>query len=167
MRTSRLSRLTTVLVAAYWASETIAVGVSDKTPQLQTLPSLQEQADIVNSWTEERKALVPGLLRKYGVDAWLVGDPSQSRREFTRIDNGVMIDESTRIRRRHGILGAERRGAILGATADDTSLPRLAQERREACVLVDRQHGGCLGGSAPSLCGAAGRYFSASPIHPL
>lgn len=44
-----------------------------KTPQSQTLPSLREQARIVDGWTEERKALIPGLLRKYGVDAWLVG----------------------------------------------------------------------------------------------
>lgn len=46
--------------------------VAAKTPQYQLLPSLREQADIVDAWTEERKALIPGLLRKYGVDAWLV-----------------------------------------------------------------------------------------------
>lgn len=46
-----------------------------KTPQYQLLPSLREQADIVDAWTEERKALIPGLLRKYGVDAWLVRLP--------------------------------------------------------------------------------------------
>ncbi|KAI0975918.1 xaa-Pro aminopeptidase family enzyme [Xylaria arbuscula] len=73
----RTSGLTTVLAAVYWASETIASGVSEKTPQIHTLPPLQEQADIVNAWTEERKALVPGLLRKYGVDAWLM-----SQREY-------------------------------------------------------------------------------------
>lgn len=48
-----------------------------KTPQIQTLPSLREQASIVDGWTEERKALIPGLLRKYGVDAWLM-----SQREY-------------------------------------------------------------------------------------
>lgn len=79
MRASVLPSLTIALVAALWASETVAAGASDKTPRLQTLPPLQEQADIVNSWTEERKALIPGLLRKYGVDAWLVGNPFQSR----------------------------------------------------------------------------------------
>ena len=46
--------------------------VADKTPQYQLLPSLREQAEIVDAWTEERKDLIPGLLRKYGVDAWLV-----------------------------------------------------------------------------------------------
>ncbi|KAI0538427.1 xaa-Pro aminopeptidase family enzyme [Xylaria digitata] len=76
MRASGISGLATVLVAAY-VGETIAVGVYKTTPQLQTLPPLQEQADIVNAWTEERKALIPGLLRKYKVDAWLM-----SQREY-------------------------------------------------------------------------------------
>ncbi|KAI1406872.1 hypothetical protein F5Y13DRAFT_176188 [Hypoxylon sp. FL1857] len=48
-----------------------------KTPQFQTLPSLREQAELVDGWTEERKALIPGLLRKYGIDAWLM-----SQREY-------------------------------------------------------------------------------------
>lgn len=43
-----------------------------KKPQIQMLPRLREQAQIVDAWTEERKALIPGILRKYGVDAWLV-----------------------------------------------------------------------------------------------
>lgn len=41
-------------------------------PQVQMLPSLREQARIVDAWTEERKALIPGILQKYGIDAWLV-----------------------------------------------------------------------------------------------
>ncbi|KAI2776031.1 hypothetical protein F4815DRAFT_371720 [Daldinia loculata] len=48
-----------------------------KTPQVQALPSLREQAKLLDGWTEERKALIPGLLRKYGVDAWLM-----SQREY-------------------------------------------------------------------------------------
>ncbi len=40
--------------------------------QYHTLPPLREQADIQNGWTATRSALIPGLLRKYGVDAWLV-----------------------------------------------------------------------------------------------
>lgn len=43
-----------------------------KSPQFQTLPPLREQAKIVDAWTETRKALIPGILRKYNVDAWLV-----------------------------------------------------------------------------------------------
>ena len=54
----------------------IAGATPQKAPEYQTLPSLREQAKIVDGWTEERKALIPGILRKYGVDAWLVGrDP--------------------------------------------------------------------------------------------
>ncbi|KAL1855305.1 hypothetical protein Daus18300_011122 [Diaporthe australafricana] len=48
-----------------------------KTPRVQALPRLREQAQIVNAWTEERKALIPGILRKHGVDAWLI-----SQREY-------------------------------------------------------------------------------------
>ncbi|KAI1658600.1 hypothetical protein F4813DRAFT_39170 [Daldinia decipiens] len=48
-----------------------------KTPKVQVLPSLREQAKLLDGWTEERKALIPGLLRKYGVDAWLM-----SQREY-------------------------------------------------------------------------------------
>ncbi|KAI8959372.1 hypothetical protein F5Y11DRAFT_368097 [Daldinia sp. FL1419] len=50
---------------------------SRKTPQIQVLPPLREQAKLLDEWTEERKALIPGLLRKYGVDAWLM-----SQREY-------------------------------------------------------------------------------------
>ncbi|KAI0850663.1 hypothetical protein F5Y00DRAFT_231764 [Daldinia vernicosa] len=48
-----------------------------KIPRVQALPSLREQAKLLDGWTEERKALIPGLLRKYGVDAWLM-----SQREY-------------------------------------------------------------------------------------
>ncbi|KAK6856366.1 hypothetical protein PG995_006553 [Apiospora arundinis] len=48
-----------------------------KTPQFQTLPTLRDQAKIVDGWTDERKALIPSILRKYGVDAWLI-----SQREY-------------------------------------------------------------------------------------
>lgn len=51
---------------------------ASKTPQVHTLPPLREQADIVNAWTEARKALIPGILRKYDVDAWLVRPRSGS-----------------------------------------------------------------------------------------
>lgn len=71
----RTPSLATVLVAACCVGTTSAVGATKKTPQVQTLPPLQEQADLINSWTADRKALIPGLLRKYGVDAWLVRRP--------------------------------------------------------------------------------------------
>lgn len=49
-----------------------AAADASKTPQLQTLPPLREQAEIVDGWTAKRKALIPSILRKYNVDAWLV-----------------------------------------------------------------------------------------------
>lgn len=68
-------KLLTYLInsAAVLAAVRAHVGTAPgKTPQFQALPSLREQAELVDGWTEERKALIPGLLRKYGVDAWLV-----------------------------------------------------------------------------------------------
>ncbi|XDG08112.1 hypothetical protein ABKA04_007727 [Annulohypoxylon sp. FPYF3050] len=74
----------TILLAYLVNSVTVLTAVSayvgtapGKTPQFQALPSLREQADLVDGWTEERKALIPGLLRKYGIDAWLM-----SQREY-------------------------------------------------------------------------------------
>lgn len=60
---------TTAVLTAVHAHTGTAPG---KAPQFQTLPSLREQAGLLDAWTDERKALIPGLLRKYNVDAWLV-----------------------------------------------------------------------------------------------
>ncbi|KAI0092206.1 hypothetical protein BDY19DRAFT_928839 [Irpex rosettiformis] len=43
----------------------------------RTLPSLREQAGILDQWRDERVARIPDLLRKYGADAWLI-----SQREY-------------------------------------------------------------------------------------
>ncbi|KAI0894255.1 hypothetical protein F4806DRAFT_117718 [Annulohypoxylon nitens] len=74
----------TILLAYLVNSVTVLTEVSayvgtapGKTPHFQALPSLREQANLVDGWTEERKALIPGLLRKYGIDAWLM-----SQREY-------------------------------------------------------------------------------------
>ncbi|KAI0010776.1 hypothetical protein F4779DRAFT_576059 [Xylariaceae sp. FL0662B] len=61
-----------------------------KTPQIQTLPSLREQAVLVDAWTEERKTLIPGILQKYGVDAWLI-----SQREYAEDPIFWALKEST------------------------------------------------------------------------
>lgn len=65
--------LTAKLIVA--ACVSVAAGTSadpTKRPQVQILPPLREQAQIVDAWTEERKAHIPSILQKYGVDAWLV-----------------------------------------------------------------------------------------------
>ncbi|KAK8109422.1 hypothetical protein PG999_007559 [Apiospora kogelbergensis] len=66
-----------VVTAVAFVQSVIAGTNPHKTPQFQALPSLREQAKIVDGWTDERKALIPGILRKYGVDAWLI-----SQREY-------------------------------------------------------------------------------------
>lgn len=37
------------------------------------LPSLRDQAAIVDNWLDEHLENIPALLNKYSVDAWLVG----------------------------------------------------------------------------------------------
>ncbi|GAP86661.2 putative xaa-Pro aminopeptidase family enzyme [Rosellinia necatrix] len=107
MRTLEVSGIAAALVAACCVGETMA---ERKAPQFQTLPSLQEQADIVNAWTEDRKALIPGLLRKHGVDAWLM-----SQREYAEDTVFWALKEATQFsaRRRttHLFLAAPRDGA--------------------------------------------------------
>lgn len=44
----------------------------EKPSQYQTLPTLREQAHIVDEWRQQRLDAIPELLRKHGVDAWLV-----------------------------------------------------------------------------------------------
>ncbi|KUI63573.1 hypothetical protein VM1G_10305 [Cytospora mali] len=68
-----------LITAACLALSLTADAMVDKArrPQIQTLPALREQAKIVDAWTEERKNLIPDILRKYGVDAWII-----SQREY-------------------------------------------------------------------------------------
>lgn len=50
--------------------------LGDPTPKYNPLPPLREQARIQNAWTEERKAGIPALLKKHGVEAWVVRLPN-------------------------------------------------------------------------------------------
>lgn len=68
----RISITTLFAVVAVGIPAAGASADATKSPQFRTLPPLREQASIVDGWTKERKALVPGILRKYNVDAWLV-----------------------------------------------------------------------------------------------
>lgn len=76
MRASFSGIISTIAtLAALQVHSRAGAEATTKTPEYQYLPSLREQADILDAWTEERKLLIPGLLRKYGVDAWLVCFP--------------------------------------------------------------------------------------------
>ncbi|GIZ46783.1 hypothetical protein CKM354_000989500 [Cercospora kikuchii] len=55
----------------------LAFGVHASKPHVHHLPSLREQAKIQDGWREERLANIPAILRKHGVDAWIV-----SQREY-------------------------------------------------------------------------------------
>ncbi|KAH9897128.1 hypothetical protein F4778DRAFT_772011 [Xylariomycetidae sp. FL2044] len=82
----RLGTTATLILTLLTGSDATA----SKKPEIQTLPPLREQADLINSWTEERKALIPGLLRKYGVDAWLM-----SQREYAEDTVFFALKEAT------------------------------------------------------------------------
>ena len=43
-----------------------------KPAKYQRLPSLREQAEIMDRWRQQRLDALPNLMKKYGVDAWLV-----------------------------------------------------------------------------------------------
>ncbi|EMD40949.1 hypothetical protein CERSUDRAFT_91701 [Gelatoporia subvermispora B] len=45
--------------------------------QYQRLPSLRDQAQIIDQWRDQRVARIPSVLERYGVDAWLM-----SQREY-------------------------------------------------------------------------------------
>lgn len=74
LKTSITSGLCAVAGLVLAVSTPVAGASADasKSPQFQTLPPLREQAEIVDGWTKKRKSLIPGILRKYHVDAWLV-----------------------------------------------------------------------------------------------
>ncbi|KAL5508528.1 hypothetical protein ACEPAH_6147 [Sanghuangporus vaninii] len=44
----------------------------DEPARYQQLPSLREQAEIMNEWRQQRLDALPDLMKKYGVDAWLM-----------------------------------------------------------------------------------------------
>lgn len=46
--------------------------LADPKPKYNPLPPLREQARIQDAWTAERKKTIPALLKKHGVDAWIV-----------------------------------------------------------------------------------------------
>ena len=46
--------------------------------EYRSLPSLREQAKLLDEWRDQRLARVPSLLEKYGVDAWLVSPHNMS-----------------------------------------------------------------------------------------
>jgi len=56
----------------------ITFTAATKQPQVQILPPLREQAVLQDQWTADRQALIPSLLKKYKVDAWLVRLPLPS-----------------------------------------------------------------------------------------
>ncbi|KDN63753.1 putative xaa-Pro aminopeptidase family enzyme [Colletotrichum sublineola] len=67
--------LTTALIPA--AALLWGPVAGDPTPKYNPLPPLREQARIQDAWTAERKAGIPALLKRHGVDAWVV-----SQREY-------------------------------------------------------------------------------------
>ncbi|TDZ67372.1 hypothetical protein CTRI78_v002912 [Colletotrichum trifolii] len=55
----------------------LPTALADPRPNYNPLPPLREQAATQDLWTSQRKAQIPALLKKHGVEAWLV-----SQREY-------------------------------------------------------------------------------------
>ncbi|KAJ4479303.1 hypothetical protein J3R30DRAFT_3657308 [Lentinula aciculospora] len=49
-----------------------ATALQETNPHYKPLPSLREQAQIRDTWLNERISRIPSLLKKHGVDAWLM-----------------------------------------------------------------------------------------------
>ncbi|KAI0750997.1 hypothetical protein C8Q80DRAFT_544774 [Daedaleopsis nitida] len=65
------------LFAAFFLSVANGQLHPDTPARYVRLPSLRQQAAILDSWRDERTANIPALLKKYGVSAWLM-----SQREY-------------------------------------------------------------------------------------
>ena len=65
-----------LLVLFQVAAILLCVGTAQLHPstpaRYRTLPSLREQATILDGWRDERLENIPSLLNKYNIDAWLV-----------------------------------------------------------------------------------------------
>jgi hypothetical protein len=154
MRVLGGSGLATLLVAVCCVGETLAVGASKKTPQVQTLPPLHEQADLINSWTEERKALIPGLLRKYGVDAWLM-----SQREYAEDTVFWALKDarqfSARRRTTHLFLASPKNGAKNSYSWIDNTAAVWAELRG---IFEEQQPGSIALNTHPEIAFASGLH---------
>ncbi|OLN86619.1 hypothetical protein CCHL11_03829 [Colletotrichum chlorophyti] len=119
----------------------------DPTPKYNPLPPLREQARIQDAWTQERKARIPALLKKHGVEAWLI-----SQREYAEETVFWSLKPATTFsaRRRTTCLylaeplaypaGSPPRqpGCIVGWTADVwASLRPLLEAANPATIAVD------------------------------
>jgi hypothetical protein len=55
----------------------LATAQHPPSPSYQTLPSLRDQATLINNWTSIRRATIPSILTEHNVSAWLI-----SQREY-------------------------------------------------------------------------------------
>ncbi|CAK7240236.1 MAG: hypothetical protein STHCBS139747_001674 [Sporothrix thermara] len=101
---------------------------STSSPQYHRLPSLRDQAAIQDAWTVERKNLIPHLLHKHGVDAWLM-----SQREYVEDTVFWSLKAATQF-------SARRRTTIL-YVAGNASAPRAVAETARTHVLTDESSG--------------------------
>lgn len=83
------------------------VAAADGSPSYQPLPPLREQARLQDSWTAERRAAIPHLLRDHNVSAWLV-----SQREYAEETVFWALKSATQF-------SARRRTTTLFLAADD------------------------------------------------
>ncbi|ATY62839.1 Xaa-Pro aminopeptidase family enzyme [Cordyceps militaris] len=124
------------------------------TPNYQYLPPLREQSALQEKWYAERRAAIPALLQKHGVDAWLI-----SQREYAEDTVFWSLTPSFSARRRTTML-------FLAPSAADPSLatahtfvdntPRLWDDVR--AVLARRDPARIAVNAHPEIAFASGLH---------
>ncbi|CAK7223691.1 hypothetical protein SBRCBS47491_005293 [Sporothrix bragantina] len=117
---------TAAATSASSSSSSLTSSSSSLSPQYHTLPSLREQAAIQDAWTAERKTIIPHLLHKHGVDAWLM-----SQREYVEDTVFWSLKAATQF-------SARRRTTIL-YVAGNASAPIAAAKTARTKVLADNK----------------------------
>ncbi|KAF3013932.1 hypothetical protein E8E14_002551 [Neopestalotiopsis sp. 37M] len=109
-----------------------------KSLQIHTLPPLREQADIVDAWTADRRALVPEMLRKYDVDAWLI-----SQREYAEDTTFWALKDFVQFSARRRTTELFLAQPLPGGKSNQTSYswidntPRVWEELRDILAAAD------------------------------
>ncbi|KAI5120926.1 hypothetical protein M0805_002906 [Coniferiporia weirii] len=60
------------LILLLWSQVARSQFHPDEPARYSSLPTLRAQADVLDAWTQERLDGLPDLMRRYGVDAWLM-----------------------------------------------------------------------------------------------
>ncbi|TVY85112.1 hypothetical protein LSUE1_G000443 [Lachnellula suecica] len=104
-------------------------------PEYRRLPPLQEQASIQDAWTAERLSNVPQLLRKYGVDAWLM-----SQKEYAEDTVFWSLKSATQFSARRRTVDLFLANAVEGTSFSYTWIDNTPTVWSELLVVLEAQN---------------------------